>query len=143
MLFSEAKGHKVVSTSTADTIAKVSGFVVDARSRLVVAVEVKKTKAGEVIVWDALSSFGTDAVTVASEECITDATGDIDTLSHKDHSILGKRVLTTSGSDLGVVQDVDFDPESGSVTSLVMKSTSIPGFDLVGAGSYAVVVRPQ
>ncbi|MGB3773348.1 MAG: PRC-barrel domain-containing protein [Rhodococcus sp. (in: high G+C Gram-positive bacteria)] len=141
MLFSDAKGHKVVSTDNADTVAKVSGFVVDARSRLVVAIEVKKTKAGEVIVWSDLKHFGQDAVTIESEDKITDATGDVETLSHKDHSVLGKRVMTTAGADIGTVKDVDFDPESGSITSLILESESVPGVDLVGAGSYAVVVR--
>ena len=50
MLFnakSGLKGTKTVSTSSADTVGKVSGFLLDPASRSVVALEFKKTDHGK------------------------------------------------------------------------------------------------
>ena len=66
MRFSEAKGRKVVSTATAETVGRVDGFVVDPRSRTVLALKVKKAASGDVLPWRQVESFGTDAVTVVS-----------------------------------------------------------------------------
>jgi sporulation protein YlmC with PRC-barrel domain len=140
MLFSEAKGRKIVSTSSADTVGKVHGFVVDAESRSVLAVNVKKADSGDTLAWADIAGFGSDAVTVTGPERITAADADVQAKSGKDKAVLGKRVLSTGGAELGTVKDVEFDPSTGSITSLVLESTSVPGGGLIGIGSYAVVV---
>lgn len=140
MLFSDAKGRKVVSTSSAETIAKVGGFVVDPKSRSVVAVEVKKTKDGDVVLWEDVKGFGEDAVTVESDEKITEAVGDVAVLADKHHSVLGKRVLSTAGAELGSVKDVEFDEATGTITGIVLDSETAPGNRLIGVGSWAVVI---
>lgn len=140
MLFSEAKGRKIVSTSSADTVGKVHGFVVDGESRSVLAVNVKKADSGDTLAWADIAGFGSDAVTVTGPERITAADADVQAKSGKDKAVLGKRVLSTGGAELGTVKDVEFDPSTGSITSLVLESTSVPGGGLIGIGSYAVVV---
>ena len=66
MRFSEAKGHKVVSTDSAETVGKVAGFVVDPRSASVVALSLKKTgDHGTTLPWTGITAFGPDAVTAA------------------------------------------------------------------------------
>ena len=57
-----------------------------------------------------------------------------------DLDILGKRVLTEQGTELGTVTDVDFDPETGAVTTLITKTDTIAGQRLIGLGGYAAVV---
>ncbi|MGH3813515.1 MAG: PRC-barrel domain-containing protein [Pseudonocardiaceae bacterium] len=54
--------------------------------------------------------------------------------------MLGKRVLTERGMELSTVTDVDFDPETGAVTTLITKTETIAGDRLIGLGGYAVVV---
>lgn len=144
MLFSKAKGHKVVSSGTAATVGKVSGFVVDPVTRSVVAVRLKKAEKGDFLRWGDLVAFGADAVTVTDDSVIGDGGPDVAALAGKAHRVLGKRVLTSGGDELGKVDDVDFDPETGIVTSLVLGkggSGEVAGDRLVGIGSYAVVVR--
>lgn len=141
MLFSDAKSHKVVSTTNAETVAKLDGFVVDPASRSVVAIAVKKTKDGDVVLWDDIKSFGADAVTVESDEKITEAVGDVAVLADKHHSLLGKRVLSTAGVEIGSVKDVEFDEASGTITGIVLDSETASGESLVGVGSYAVVIE--
>ncbi len=145
MLFSKAKGHKVVGSSTATTLGKVSGFVVDPATRSVLAVRVKKAETGDFLRWSDLSAFGSDAVTVADDTAIGDGGDEVQTLAHKDRELLGKRVLTDGGDELGKVDDIDFDPETGALTTLLLaKGARLPevaAARLLGVGSYAVVVR--
>lgn len=140
MKFSEAEGRKVVSTATAETVGKVDDYVVDPAKRSVVAVELKKTDSGDTVRWSDIVGFGTDAVTVSGAEKITEAPADIEALTGKDHRLRGKRVLSADGDELGEVDDVEFDHESGEITGLVLKDSTVPGVRLIGVGSYAVVV---
>lgn len=140
MKFSEAEGRKVVSTTNAETVGKVDDYIVDPARRSVVALELKKTGSGDTVRWSDIVGFGTDAVTVAGPEKITDAPADIEALSGKDHRLRGKRVLSADGDELGKVDDVEFDHESGEITGLVLDDSMVPGVRLIGVGSYAVVV---
>jgi sporulation protein YlmC with PRC-barrel domain len=140
MRFTEAHGHKVVSTSTAETVGRVEALLVDPASRRVVALELKKAKDGDTLLWSNITAFGADAVTVAGAELLTPATPSVAALSGKTHALLGKRVLSSSGDELGSVADVEFDAGSGEVTGLLVHERMLAGSTLVGVGSYAVVV---
>ena len=138
--FLEAKGRQVVSTSTADTVGKVDRLLVDPARRRVVAVALKK--AG-LLRWRDLTAFGADAVTVASADLLVESDADVDRFAGKEHDPVGKRVLTSAGDELGKVADVEFDPETGEVTGLVLDTGSLAGARLLGVGSYAVVVAAE
>ncbi len=141
MRFSEAKGRKVVSTSTADSVGVVHDFVVDPKSAAVLAMQLKKTHAGDTLRWSDITAFGADAVTLTSPDKITEADDDVRALLGKDHRLVGKRVLSTAGDELGEVSDVEFDVDSGAVTSLILDDGHVAGARLSGVGSYAVIVR--
>ncbi len=147
MMFSQAMGQKVVDTSTATTAGKVSGILVDPKTRMIVALELKKTDTGRVLRWSDLTGFGTDAVTIPGLAVITDVDVELKALSGKTHALLNKRVLTTGGDDVGTVRDVDFDPQSGGLTTIVLDGTgganTIAGDRLLGIGSYAVIVGKE
>lgn len=138
MRFSEAKGHKVISTETAETVGKVSGFVVDAVTAKVLGLHLKKTDGDvDLLPWDNLVGFGPDAVTVASVTALVKAGPET-----KDRAdVLGALVLSEHGVALGEVKDVDFDPADGTVTALLTKQAEVAGDRMVGLGSYALVVR--
>lgn len=142
-LFSQAWGRQVVSTSTADTVGTVHDFIVDPASRSVVAVLCKKTADGDTLRWADITAFGDDAVIVADGGVIGRADETVSRLTGKDHRVLGKRVLTTRGADIGKVVDVEFDHESGAIASLLLDDEQVGGARLLGVGSYAVVVRAQ
>ncbi len=141
MRFTDAVGRQVVSTSTAATVGKVDEFVVDPQRQAVVAVLLKKADSGSTLAWSDIAAFGADAVTVASADNLTEPTPEIASLTGKDHQLIGKRVLSTAGDDLGKVTDVDFDPATGSITNLLLPGAEIVGARLIGVGSYAVVVH--
>lgn len=145
MKFSEAKGHKVVSLATAETVGKVRGLLVDPVLRSVVAVRLKKkTDRGDILRWDNLTAFGVDAVTISDLAAVTELDADLEPLRGKRRRLRKKRVLTSDGDELGKVADVDFDPDTGALTNIILhEGPEIPAERLIGVGSYAVVVREQ
>jgi sporulation protein YlmC with PRC-barrel domain len=137
MRFSEAKNHKVVATGDAATVAKLAGFVVEASSARIVALRLKKTDGDvDLLNWTDVQGFGPDAVTVTSPSVFVKA-GE----GAKRGDLLGSRVLTERGVELGEVKDVDFDPADGVVRAVLTKSEEVAGSRLLGHGSYALVVR--
>ncbi len=147
--FEDARGRKVVDLASAETVGKVKDFVVDPATRSVVALVLKKAKTGDSLTWTDLAGFGPDAVTVQGVDKITAATGPVSALLGKDHQLMGKRVLSTDGVELGQVADVEFDPDNGAVTSVLLEDGppgspgSVEGARLLGVGSWAVVVRAE
>jgi uncharacterized protein YrrD len=142
MRFSEAEGRKVVSTATAETVGRVSDYIIDPVSRTVAALMLKKTSGSDnILPWENLQAFGQDAVMVDDISRLTTASGRVAELSDKRFRQHGKRVLSAEGVDLGKVTDIEFDPETAAVTSLVLAEGSVEGDRLLAAGSYAVIVR--
>ena len=54
--------------------------------------------------------------------------------------LLQARVLTDAGEEIGPVQDVEFDPETGAVGNIVVPGGPISADRLRGLGGYALVV---
>jgi sporulation protein YlmC with PRC-barrel domain len=142
MLFSEAVGQRVVSTTSAATVGHVGSLVIDPAAQRVVALSLKKTPVtGSLLPWSDITAFGADAVTVASESRIIEEEGRYAELNSKAHVILKKRILNTAGLQVGTVRDVDFDPADGRILGILTDDQPIDGRALIGVGSYAVVVR--
>jgi sporulation protein YlmC with PRC-barrel domain len=139
MLFSEALRRPVMSISTATSLGAVDGFIVDVKQPKVVALRLAGSD--QVIEWERIESFGPDAVTVADDEVPADQKGRVQALSDSRFTLLNKRVLDDRGDEAGTVHDVDFDPESGRVTSVITSTGPLDGDRLIGCGPYAVVVR--
>jgi uncharacterized protein YrrD len=142
MLFSQARKRDVVNTATATRVARVDGFVVlPGPARVALLRLGKASGAGTLLAWDNVQGFGPDAVTVATDAVIRPARDALEQRAEdNDLEILGKRVLTERGMELGTITDVDFDPETGAVTTLITKTETIAGDRLIGLGGYAVVV---
>ncbi len=140
--FSEALKRPVMTTSGARSVGTVSGLVVDPVSRRVLALRLAKTPgSGDTVLWDDLTAFGPDAVTLPTGARVSEAQGRVAELAGKDSELVGKRLLTDGGTELGKVDDVDFDPGTGSITYLISADDRIAGDRLIGCGGYAVVVR--
>ncbi|MPZ67205.1 MAG: hypothetical protein GEU83_17440 [Pseudonocardiaceae bacterium] len=142
MLFSQARKSDVVSTDTATRVARVDGFVVATGPARVALLRLGKvTTEGSLLYWDDLQGFGPDAATIADASVIRAPDDELERRAESGElEILGKRVLTERGDELGAVTDVDFDVETGVVTTLLTRSEAIPGQRLIGHGRYAVVV---
>ncbi len=142
MLLSDARGRKVVSKSSAETVGKITDYVIDPTARTVAALVLKKTSGeGDTLPWDNILSVGDDAVIVADDDAIVTASGRVAELGDKRFAAHGKRVLDSGGVEHGELKDIDFDPATGTITALVVKDGTIDGITLVAVGSYAVIVR--
>ena len=141
MLFSEATGRKVVSIATAQSVGRIDEFAVDPATHTIRALVLGKASGGHVLRWDAIAAFGADAVTVTGADVTDEGDEQIEALSGKHHRMLGKRVLTTRGDDLGSLADVEFDAGTGEILALHLKDHTVEGGHLRGVGSYAVVVE--
>lgn len=142
MLFTEARKHEVVSTNTARKVGLVDALVVDLGPPRVRLLRLRKTDTdGELLDWADLEAFGADAVTVESEGLIHSPRDDWERAAlGGDADILGRTVLTERGDRLGTVSDVEFDPETGAVSHLVVDDHIVDGIRMLGHGDYAVVV---
>jgi uncharacterized protein YrrD len=142
MRFSEAEGRKVVSTSTAETVGKITDYLIDPKGRSVAGIVLKKTSGNEdTIAWGDIEAFGEDAVMIRDEDVLVVPSGRLAELNEKRYREDGKLVLSSAGVALGKVDDVEFDPKTGALTALILDDATIDGGLLLAAGSYAVIVR--
>lgn len=142
MMFSEVVGEKVVATDTAVTVGKVADLVVDHGTRTVVGLTLAKTSGdGTALPWANIKAIGADAVTVGSADAIVVPDEELAQLADKAHTMLGKRVLSTAGIEIGTLKDVDFDPSDGRLVGLILDTQAVDASYLLGSGSWAVVLR--
>lgn len=142
MRFNDSSDRKVVSLENAESIGKISEFVIDVEARKVSALRLRKTddKHREFLAWDSISAFGDDAVTVADAGVLEAGDETMQALSDKHHQLIGKLALSTGGDELGVVSDVEFDPATGLLEQIHYTGGAARGDALVGIGSYAAVI---
>lgn len=142
MRFKESHNRKVVSLANAESIGKISRFVVDVPGRKVLALRLRKTddKHRAFLPWDAISGFGDDAVTVPDAEGLSAGDEALQKADDKHHQLIGKLALSTGGDEMGVVSDVEFDPATGLLQQIHCTSGTARGDALVGIGTYAAVI---
>lgn len=139
--FRAAAGRKVISRASAQDLGAVGHLLVDAQERRVTAVIIGRGRKARLIDWAALSGFGPDAVMVGDENALRPAAHDREAAAADGKlEIVGRRALTEHGNELGVVDDVLFDPRSGALESLRVGDRDVPARALLGSGSYAAVL---
>ncbi len=145
MRFSEVRHRDVVAIDSAETIGRVEALLVDPESRTIAAIHVSKVGRGNAdwISWDDLKAFGQDAVTIGSADLLRMEQGEREAGLKKISNVLGKRVLDDAGFAQGEVKDVEFDPKTGAITTIITARTQISGDRLRGVGSWAVVVTHE
>jgi len=136
-----AMGRRIVSRTSAEDLGPLTHLLIDLPGARVVAVGLGTGKKARLIDWSGLSGFGPDAIMVADEDAIRGPVHERerDALDGKLDPI-GRRILTELGSELGIIVDVTFDPDTGIVEQLQMADRSIPAASSLGSGTYAVVV---
>ena len=140
--FRSSTGRKVVSRATAQQLGAVSHLLLAEDCRRVAAVVLGKGKKASVVDWSRLT-FGADAVMVDDEAALRRPAGRREEAAADGRiELLGRRVLTETGNELGVVEDVTFDSLTGAVGVVDVGSRKVSADAVLGAGSYAVVVAP-
>jgi sporulation protein YlmC with PRC-barrel domain len=140
--FAAASGRRVVSRTSAEELGQLAHIVIDVKRRRVTSLVVRKGRKAVLIAWDQVSGFGPDAVMIADETALHEPRDD------REHAaadgkleLLGKRTLSDTGNDLGTVTDFVFEPNTGVIESILVDDREEPAAALLGAGSFAVIVR--
>ncbi|MFD9075602.1 PRC-barrel domain-containing protein, partial [Streptomyces lasiicapitis] len=95
----------------------------------------------EVIAWADIHAVGPDAVIVTADRPVSLGTADSPAASES-QSLLGKRLLTDLGHDIGTLDDLTFDTGTGRVERLTSsRGEQLAGERLIGIGTYALVVN--
>jgi sporulation protein YlmC with PRC-barrel domain len=138
---SSVLGTKVVGRDSASGIGKVHRVVIDPSSARVAAVQVGKG-ADDLVDWEHVVGLGDDAVVVEGESSRRAASGRFEERAVEGVLDLeGKRILSDRGHELGEVDDVEIDEQTGTVRALLAKGGRVVDGDrLLAIGSYAVVV---
>jgi sporulation protein YlmC with PRC-barrel domain len=140
--FIAVAGRKVISRATAEELGKLAHLVVDIKRRQVAWLVVGTGRKASLIAWDQVSGFGPDAVMIADDNALVDPSDDHGKAAASGNlELVGKQVLSDVGNLLGSVGDVVFDPGTGAIESIVIGDREEPAASLLGAGSFAVVVR--
>lgn len=140
--FAAAAGRKVVSRASAEELGKLAHVVVDVQRRQVASLVVGKGRKALMAAWGDVSGFGPDAVMLVDESALYEPRDDSERAAADGKlDLVGRRALSDMGNDLGTVSDVVFDPVSGAVESVVLGNREEPAAALLGAGSFAAIIR--
>ena len=142
--FTAARGRKVISRASAEELGTVSHLVVDVERRRIAGVVVGKRRRARLVDWADVTGFGPDAVLITDEQSLREPSGDADRAAARGHlELLGRGAMSDLGSELGKIDDVIFDPDSGALVTFVVGDHELPGRSLLGAGSFAVILGPD
>lgn len=135
-------GRRVVTSATAATIGKVKGFVFDRGARTIAAIHIDgHGRHATLLPWSAVDAFGVDAVMAAEPPDSGDHTAGDERAAPL--AMLGSRILSATGRELGTVNDVEFDTATGAVVRVLAGSGHIEASRLRSLGSYALVVDDE
>jgi sporulation protein YlmC with PRC-barrel domain len=139
--FRRATGRKVISRASARALGAVDDLLVDAEQRRIAAVIVGRGRKAQLVDWSKLSGFGPDAVMVSDEGALRPPFDDRERAAADGKlGLVGKRTLTERGNEVGTLDDITFDPETGILEILRIGDREIPAGSLLGGGPYAVVL---
>jgi uncharacterized protein YrrD len=140
--FGAAQGRKVISRASAKELGNVEHLLVDTEQCRVASVVVGKRRKARLVNWEGVSGFGADAVMIADEESLHEPQNEREQAAVRGQlELLGKRALSDLGNEMGKIDDVIFDPDSGRLESFVVGDQEPPAASLLGAGSFAVILR--
>ena len=139
--FRQSVGRKVVSRASAKELGAVNHLLIDAQQREVAAIVIGRGKKARLVEWAQLSGFGPDAVMVVDEGALRPPVDgrERDGADGK-LELVGKKALSERGNELGNIDDVTFDAQSGALEDLVIGERRVPAGALLGSGSYAAVL---
>jgi len=134
-----AAGRKVISRADARDLGVVGHLLVDPAERRIAAIVIGRGRKAQLIDWSQVTGFGPDAVMVIDDGAVRAPIDDRERAAAA-VEMVGRRVLTEHGTELGMLDDVTFDAATGTVEMLRTGDREIPAGSLLGSGPYAVVV---
>ncbi|MFN0090000.1 MAG: PRC-barrel domain-containing protein [Acidimicrobiales bacterium] len=141
-LLSAAHGRKVLSRDDAEDVGDVKTAVFDDRVQRIVALHVSGgRRKAQLVAWEDVVGFGPDAVVITSAERLREAHDDESAAVRRKINPIGALVIDDHGDQHGVVNDIRFDPESGSVEAIIGDDADWRPSEVCALGSFGLVVR--
>ncbi len=140
--FLRSAGRKVISRASAQELGVVGHLLVDCDTLTIAALTIGKGKKAQLVDWAQVSGFGPDAVMVIDEGSLrSPATERERNAADGKLELVGKRVLSEIGNELGTLDDVSFEPSTGALEVLRVANRDFEASTLLSSGSYAVVLN--
>ena len=151
----ELIGRNIVTIDSGNQIDRVHDLVFDHDANQVLALLVDEGgwfRAAKVVPFESVKNIGEDAVMVQDESAVISARDDsrIAELLDTNVGLIGTKLLTTDGRDLGKIADVYFDEHSGKVvgyeatggvfSDLSSGRTFVPAPESISIGENAAIV---
>ncbi len=112
---------RVVEVTLGTDIGRVSGLLIDIRERRVAAIAVTTGHSfggpGAYVPWGSIVSIGHDVITIRSPEAVIRRKS-FSTQGMLD-SLVGKKVVTDDGVELGTVRSFSIDPVTGDIAGVM------------------------
>lgn len=122
------RGMAVLSITTGARLGRVEDLAFDPQERRVAALRVSADGQQTLIPFDKVHSIGSDAVTVPSDDVREWGTppGDLSTLPGVE-DLRKLKVVDEAGTLVGVVRDIEIDPQDGRVTQVETHAGGVLG----------------
>jgi len=126
MKFGQLQGTEVVSLADASKLGSVDDVLLDRSKQQVLGLRIKRGglfSGHEAVRLQDVKAIGYDAVTIEdgrkidSENQFPEFQGSV----HRD-GIVGSRVMTENGTEVGTVADIDVDFQTGAITGYVLRA---------------------
>lgn len=142
MLLSTTLGEKVVSKTTAETLGTVDGVVIDANGAEITALRLGKGRKAKIVPWGQVAGVGTAAAIVEHDDALRDPHDGVEQrYAGGDIALIGALVLSDRGNSLGAITDVEYDDETGKLTTIRTSQSHVVDADRLRAvGTFAWVV---
>jgi uncharacterized protein YrrD len=133
----DAGGLLVITRDSGKKVGKVEDLVLDRQGSRVLGILVDEAgwfKEAKVVAWPLFRVIGLDAVIIDEEASVKKAS-EVPEMSEAlagGNVLVGARVATTDGRELGKIEDFYFDPETGAVK----------GFELSGGKGRSFLPTP-
>jgi uncharacterized protein YrrD len=117
---SEVIGRAVVVREGGKTVGKIKDLILDQSGRQVLGFVISEgVFSTKVAPWMGVQAIGPDSVILGTPANVmrSDEAPDLKEILDKDLHIRGLRLQTTTGKDLGKIDDFEFDEHSGAVTN--------------------------
>lgn len=133
----DAGGLLVITRDSGKKVGKVEDLVLDRQGSRVLGILVDEAgwfKEAKVVPWPLFRVIGLDVVIIDNEESVKKASEvpEMSEVLEAGHVLLGARVATTDGRELGKIEEFYFDPETGTVK----------GFELSGGKGRSFLPTP-
>ncbi|MBM7624650.1 PRC-barrel domain-containing protein [Sporohalobacter salinus] len=110
----------VVNLDTGKEIGDVKDVVFDSNEEIIVGVIVEGTSFFEgdrMIPYDKVYGLGDDAITIEDESALCELDNAKDYLIGNTGNVIGSKVVTDDGKELGIIEDIILNPDNGNINS--------------------------